>query len=181
MLRKQCLLFISSDPATDTRSTIAAFDRASFQLQNTFCPYRHRYCLCIFDNAEQEPACSAHKTLRQRRQSTFFTATMMVSLSGNFRPRSPSFMCPLTLNCEALFLKREVPLRCHYFQVHSNPEWLYLLGSQIALFINYSYLIRIIIIIIIIIKSIWQHQILRLSIYLSIYLSRDVITVNYLC
>jgi hypothetical protein len=71
LLRKQCLLFISTETATDKGCTITPLDRASLQLQNTIFPHSHRHWLCSFASDEQEPACWSLKNLHQRRRPTF--------------------------------------------------------------------------------------------------------------
>ena len=50
-------LFISMETTTDIKSTIALFDRANSQLQNTVCQHSNHHQLHIFTCYEQKPAC----------------------------------------------------------------------------------------------------------------------------
>jgi len=83
LLQKQCLTFDSMKTTTDRKSTIALFDRAISQLQNTISQHSHHHYICIFISDEQEPECCACKNLYQQGW-LIFSKHRWMSVGANF-------------------------------------------------------------------------------------------------
>ena len=72
LLQKYCLLFVSMETTTDTKSTITLIEVPSYK---TLFQHSQHVQLCSFASDEQEPACHIHKHVNQQRYPTVAITT----------------------------------------------------------------------------------------------------------
>ena len=92
---------------TETKTTIALFDRENYHLQNTIFQCSHHCYLCIFASNEQDPECHAHKYVQPWRWLAVTTAE-----TCHPPPHCAHNYCLVSIKVQQALMNI---IRCHFF------------------------------------------------------------------